>query len=417
LRRALAIGLALCAAACASPAATDDTDAGVVGAGGRDDTGATDAAIRNDARLEAGYRDDATVTLDPPDAAPAPPPCGDGDPDGDGYGDGPGCAGPDCDDTNAAVHPDAFEACNGLDEDCDGNTDEGLNETTCGVGACLRVAPNCVEGRPAACAPGAPAPEACNGADDDCDGAVDEQAGATVCGVGVCERRADCVNGAEGACTPGAPAAEACNGLDDDCDGTVDNGFRAVVHGTSYGVLRTHHDTCDGGAQRIGPGCNAAIHRFCAAQGCTASGWGPVENSGDAASVTCVAMGADRQVPFAVLAGIQPACDGSGQRIGPECNSAIHRYCRGEGFESGFGPIESGPDAVTVTCVPAGASQVVETSYGALSGFHGPCNQGNYIGSDCNAAIHRFCAASGFSSGFGPVEHSGDTAVVTCVRP
>ena len=87
------------------------------------------------------------------------------------------------------------------------------------------------------------------------------------------------------------------------------------------------------------------------------------------------------------------------------------------GFESGFGPIESGPDAVTVTCVPAGVSQVVETTYGALSGFHGPCNQGNYIGADCNAAIHRFCAASGFSSGFGPVEHSGDTAVVTCVRP
>ena len=239
----------------------------------------------------------------------------------------------------------------------------------------------------------------------------------TTCGAGMCERHADCVEGAEGPCTPGVPAAEACNGQDDDCDGVTDNGFRAVVSGPGYGVLRTHHDTCDGAGQRLGPGCNAAIHRFCVAQGCTTSGFGPVENSGDSAAVTCVAGGTDRQVSFAALAGIQPACDGAAQRLGPECNSAIHRYCRSEGFESGFGPIESGPDAVTVTCVPGASAQVVETSYGALSGVHGGCNQANFIGSDCNAAIHRFCAANGGVSGFGPVEHSGDTAVVVCVRP
>jgi hypothetical protein len=55
-------------------------------------------------------------------------PCNDAD--GDGYGS-PGAAacdagpGDDCDDGRAEVHPDAPDACDGLDNDCDGDTDEG----------------------------------------------------------------------------------------------------------------------------------------------------------------------------------------------------------------------------------------------------------------------------------------------------
>jgi len=32
----------------------------------------------------------------------------------------------DCDDTRATVHPGGSEVCNGLDDDCDGLTDEGV---------------------------------------------------------------------------------------------------------------------------------------------------------------------------------------------------------------------------------------------------------------------------------------------------
>ncbi|MCA9488630.1 MAG: hypothetical protein KC621_01865 [Myxococcales bacterium] len=61
------------------------------------------------------------------------------DADGDGWGDATatavrGCSPPaghvanteDCDDGAAAVGPDAPETCNGIDDDCDGDVDEGL---------------------------------------------------------------------------------------------------------------------------------------------------------------------------------------------------------------------------------------------------------------------------------------------------
>ena len=45
------------------------------------------------------------------------------DRDRDGYGLGPACRGPDCDDTDADIHPGALERCNGRDDDCNGRGD------------------------------------------------------------------------------------------------------------------------------------------------------------------------------------------------------------------------------------------------------------------------------------------------------
>ena len=46
----------------------------------------------------------------------------DSDLDGDGLSPAEG----DCDDGNPAVHPNAAEVCDGLDNDCEGTTDEGV---------------------------------------------------------------------------------------------------------------------------------------------------------------------------------------------------------------------------------------------------------------------------------------------------
>jgi hypothetical protein len=54
------------------------------------------------------------------------------------------------------------------------NSAPGVQE--CGVGQCRRVEPRCVNGAPVACTPGAPVAEACNDLDDDCDGVTDDGA-------------------------------------------------------------------------------------------------------------------------------------------------------------------------------------------------------------------------------------------------
>lgn len=47
------------------------------------------------------------------------------DQDGDGYGIGLDCLDVDCNDANGAVNPGAEEICNDIDDDCDGDNDEG----------------------------------------------------------------------------------------------------------------------------------------------------------------------------------------------------------------------------------------------------------------------------------------------------
>ncbi|MCK6575053.1 hypothetical protein L6V77_28615 [Myxococcota bacterium] len=127
--------------------------------------------------------------------------------------------------------PPATEACNGVDDDCDGRTDEGQPMLSCGLGGCRRTEESCqfgVIGAP--CTPGAASPERCDGRDDDCDGVVDDGLGLLSCGVGACAATVPaCADGRPQVCAPGAPAAEVCNGIDDDCDGTVDEDLPALA--------------------------------------------------------------------------------------------------------------------------------------------------------------------------------------------
>jgi hypothetical protein len=129
----------------------------------------------------------------------------------------------DCNDTNPNIKPSAVEVCNNVDDDCDAMTDEGLGQTTCGMGACQNTVQNCVGGVPQSCTPGPPGPETCNNIDDDCDGSVDDGLGSTTCGTGACQNTVqNCVGGSPQPCFPGTPGTETCNGIDDDCDGQTD---------------------------------------------------------------------------------------------------------------------------------------------------------------------------------------------------
>jgi hypothetical protein len=210
------------------------------------------------------------------------------DGDGDGAGDpaatATGCAAPagyvlaagDCDDGDPARHPAASEACDGLDNDCDGAADDGValatyypdrdgdgaGDPAAAVEACtppaghVGAAGDCDDTR-ATVFPGAA--ELCDGLDNDCDGAADEDGGAAVFyrdgdgdafgdpgqAVTACVAPPGYV-AAEGDCDDGNAEVfpgehEVCDGLDNDCDGTADNLPDELGEVVEHGCLHGQH--------------------------------------------------------------------------------------------------------------------------------------------------------------------------------
>ena len=140
----------------------------------------------------------------------------------------------DCDDSNPATYPRAFEICDGEDNDCDDEVDEsGACDNRCDEDECVAGTAICSSDATAAieciltgdgCAM-YDAPRFCGDGRSCVDGVCIAD---VVCvdhdgdghGPG-CEAGADC-RGADPSSFPGAP--EVCDGLDNDCDGVIDDG-------------------------------------------------------------------------------------------------------------------------------------------------------------------------------------------------
>ncbi|MFY2562003.1 MopE-related protein [Corallococcus terminator] len=131
----------------------------------------------------------------------------------------------------------ATETCDGVDSDCDGVGDTAeFGTLTCGTGACANSVSACLNGGWQTCQPRPAAPEACDGVDNDCDNQTDEGLGTLSCGQGRCATSvASCIGGVPQTCVPLLAETERCDGQDNDCDLDVDEGSVCRFDNTSCG--------------------------------------------------------------------------------------------------------------------------------------------------------------------------------------
>jgi hypothetical protein len=329
---------------------------------------------------------------DPRDGACHP---GAADDDGDTVTIGEG----DCDDGNALVFPGAPERCDGVDQDCDLDVDEGFPDAdddgfdTCGFGNPEQA--DCDDAQ-ATVAPGRA--EACDGLDNDCDESVDEgidqRPCTTDCGAGTerCEGGAwQCSAPVECDCTPaGREQEEPCGYC-----GTRTRTCREDMTWTEWSACSTGGVCTPGATETQGCGtCGLGTQTRSCGETCAWGAWGACSGGGD-----CDAGEFESR-----------ACGNCGTQVRPclpSCTWGTWEGCIGEGpclppatESQGCGNCGSQSRSCTPTCV--------WDTWGACAGS-GVCSPGAVESTGCGncGTQSRTCSSSCAWGSWGTCTGSG----------
>jgi hypothetical protein len=271
----------------------------------------------------------------------------------------PGCE-TACTKTNGGV-----EICDGLDNDCNGIVDDNPMPATVSCltkGVCTGTSPVCSGQNgwtctyPASYQQSEDTSKGCDGLDNDCDGLTDEpfqigktcQVGSGPCagaGVWVCDNTVTGNRRCNG--SPKTPGVEICNGLDDDCDGLVDEiasssnrtSDDALVYFAAKNVTIFAYEASRFDATATSQGL-AGGNRPCAIPG--KQPWTNVTR--DEAQAACAKVGTGWRVCTA--AEWLDACNGSGNTTFPYGATYDGTKCNGSDF----------PRAAGVTTIATGSA-------------------------------------------------------------